>query len=69
MNASEELANCCVRRLTAINAVSLVFALIANIALLFNMARRLSFEIAQPITIIGWYIASRNRMRDAILPL
>jgi potassium channel subfamily K len=32
--------------------------LAANIALLLNMARRLSFAIAQPITIIGWYIAS-----------
>jgi len=46
------------RRLIAINAVSLVFALIANLALLLNMARRLSFSKAQPITIIGWYIAS-----------
>lgn len=45
-------------RLIAINAVSLVFALIANLALLLNMARRLSFSKAQPITIIGWYIAS-----------
>ena len=45
-------------RLIAINAVSLVLALIANFALLLNMARRLSFSIAQPITIIGWYIAS-----------
>ena len=33
-------------------------ALIANFALLLNMARRLSFSIAQPITIVGWYIAS-----------
>jgi potassium channel subfamily K, other eukaryote len=32
--------------------------LIANLALLFNMARRISFSIAQPITIIGWYISS-----------
>ncbi len=47
-----------IRRLIAINAVSLVFALIANLALLLNMARRLSFSKAQPITIIGWYIAS-----------
>ena len=46
------------RRLIAINAVSLIFALIANLALLLNMARRLSFSKAQPITIIGWYIAS-----------
>ena len=45
-------------RLLAVNSVSLIFAVVANIALLFNMARRLSFNIAQPITIIGWYVAS-----------
>ncbi|KAJ5766780.1 uncharacterized protein N7511_004396 [Penicillium nucicola] len=42
----------------AINAVSLVFALAANLALSLNMARRIRFEIAQPIIIIGWYISS-----------
>ena len=35
-----------------------MLALVANLALLLNMARRLSFPVAQPITIIGWYIAS-----------
>ncbi len=45
-------------RLLAINAISLVLALISNLCLLLNMARRLSFSIAQPITILGWYIAS-----------
>lgn len=45
-------------RLIGINAVSLVLALIANFALLLNMARRLSFSIAQPVTIIGWYMSS-----------
>lgn len=45
-------------RIIAINAVSLVSALIANVALSLNMARRIRFEIAQPIIIIGWYIAS-----------
>jgi potassium channel subfamily K, other eukaryote len=35
-----------------------VFALTANLTLLLNMARRLSFEIAQPITIWGFWIAS-----------
>ena len=45
-------------RLIAVNAVSLALALIANLALLFNMARRLPFKIAQPITIIGWYTSS-----------
>ena len=44
--------------LVAVNAVSLVLALAANVALLLNMARRLSFKIAQSITIIGWYISS-----------
>ena len=45
-------------RLLAVNSVSLIFAVAANIALLFNMARRLPFHIAQPITIVGWYVAS-----------
>src|SRR5436190_23817741 len=45
-------------RLMAVNAVSLVFALVANMSLLLNMAHRLSFSVAQPITIIGWYISS-----------
>lgn len=40
------------------NAVSIVFALIANLTLLLNMARRLSFKIAQPITILGFWFAS-----------
>ncbi|KAG9189551.1 hypothetical protein G6011_06419 [Alternaria panax] len=43
--------------LIAVNSVSLVFALSANISLLLNMSRRLTFEIAQPITIIGFYLA------------
>ncbi|KAL8728870.1 MAG: hypothetical protein Q9166_005110 [cf. Caloplaca sp. 2 TL-2023] len=45
-------------RLIAINTISLLLALIANLALLLNMARRLSFAIAQPITIVGWLISS-----------
>lgn len=45
------------RWLIAVNSVSLAMALIANMALVLNMARRLSFAIAQPITIIGWYIS------------
>ncbi|KAL8947139.1 MAG: hypothetical protein Q9222_006543 [Ikaeria aurantiellina] len=44
--------------LIAINTISLFLALIANLALLLNMARRLSFAVAQPITIIGWFISS-----------
>jgi len=45
-------------RLIAVNAVSLAFALIANLTLLLNMARRLSFKTAQPITTWGFWIAS-----------
>ena len=48
----------CFFRLLAVNAVSLVFALAANFALLLNMARRISFAVAQPITIVGWYVSS-----------
>lgn len=46
------------RWLIAINAVSLAFALIANLSLLLNMAKRVRFEIAQPITILGFWMAS-----------
>jgi potassium channel subfamily K, other eukaryote len=45
-------------RLLAVNAVSLAFAVTANISLLLNMARRLSFSTAQPITILGFWTAS-----------
>lgn len=45
-------------RLIAVNAISLVLAVVANLALLLNMARRLSFSVAQPITIAGFYVAS-----------
>ncbi|KAF9698917.1 hypothetical protein EKO04_002873 [Ascochyta lentis] len=44
--------------LIAINSISLVFALAANLFLLLNMARRVSFAVAQPITLIGFYTAS-----------
>ncbi|KAB5515665.1 hypothetical protein GE09DRAFT_1231200 [Coniochaeta sp. 2T2.1] len=44
--------------LTVINAVQLAIALLANMVLFLNMTRRLSFTIAQPITIVGWYISS-----------
>ncbi|PTB38288.1 uncharacterized protein TrAFT101_011611 [Trichoderma asperellum] len=44
--------------LTAVNAVQLVIAVIANFFLLFNMARRIRFSIAQPIAIVGWYISA-----------
>lgn len=45
-------------RLVAINSISLVFALIANIALLFSMARRAPFALSQSIIIIGWYLSA-----------
>ena len=48
----------CFFRLLAVNAISPVFALAANFALLLNVARRISFAGAQPITIVGWYISS-----------
>ena len=44
-------------RLIAINTISLVAALIANFALLLNMAQRVKFEIAQPITIVGFLLS------------
>lgn len=46
------------RRLISINAVSLALALIANLALLLNMGRRLSFAVAQSITIVGWLLSA-----------
>jgi potassium channel subfamily K, other eukaryote len=45
-------------RLLAVNAVSLILAIMANLSLLLNMARRVSFSIAQPITILGFWSAS-----------
>lgn len=47
-----------VYRLIGINAAQLVIALISNLSLLLNMARRIRVSIAQPITIIGWYLSS-----------
>ena len=41
-------------RLIAVNAVQLAVAVVANVFLSLNMARRVRFGIAQPITIIGW---------------
>ncbi|KAI9690541.1 MAG: Potassium channel [Bathelium mastoideum] len=43
--------------LIAINTISLAAALIANFALLLNMAQRVRFEIAQPITILGFFVS------------
>ncbi|KAH7346453.1 potassium channel-like protein [Rhexocercosporidium sp. MPI-PUGE-AT-0058] len=44
--------------LIGINAAQLGIALISNLFLLLNMARRVRFSIAQPVTIIGWYMSS-----------
>ncbi|KAI2628783.1 voltage-gated potassium channel [Hypoxylon sp. NC1633] len=44
--------------LLAVNAVQLVIALVANAFLLLNMTKRVRFSIAQPITIVGWYISA-----------
>ncbi|KAI1141549.1 voltage-gated potassium channel [Hypoxylon sp. FL0543] len=44
--------------LTAVNAVQLIIALVANVFLLLNMTKRVRFSIAQPITIAGWYISA-----------
>jgi potassium channel subfamily K len=47
-----------ISRLTGINAAQLAIALISNLFLLLDMARRVRFSIAQPITIIGWFLSS-----------
>lgn len=41
--------------LIVINAIQLSTALIANLILLLNMAKKIKFTIAQPITIVTWY--------------
>lgn len=45
-------------RVISVNALSLVSALIANIFLSLNMARRVRFSLAQPIIVIGWFVSS-----------
>ncbi|KAG0636377.1 hypothetical protein HOY80DRAFT_925862 [Tuber brumale] len=44
--------------LTAVNAVSLAFALVANVCLLLTFGRRIRYQLSQPIVIIFWYISS-----------
>ncbi|KAK8879424.1 voltage-gated potassium channel [Apiospora arundinis] len=44
--------------LTVINAIQLAIAIISNLFLLLNMAKRVRFSVAQPITIVGWYISA-----------
>ncbi|KAH1430866.1 hypothetical protein KXX32_003714 [Aspergillus fumigatus] len=41
-----------------VNTISLGCAIMSNFVLLWGMARRIAFSIAQPIIIIGWYISS-----------
>ncbi|KAH0382543.1 voltage-gated potassium channel, partial [Aureobasidium melanogenum] len=52
--------------LLAINAVSLVLALLANGALLLNMTHRLNFSVAQPITIVGFIVSSGLLIADLV---
>ncbi|KAH9907500.1 hypothetical protein F4778DRAFT_769001 [Xylariomycetidae sp. FL2044] len=44
--------------LYAVNGVQLVIALVSNVFLLLNMTKRIRFSVAQPVTIVGWYISS-----------
>lgn len=41
-------------RLTVINAIQLAVAVIANLVLLLNMAKKIKFSVAQPVTITAW---------------
>ncbi|KAH8831341.1 hypothetical protein DL96DRAFT_1587388 [Flagelloscypha sp. PMI_526] len=41
-----------------LNALSLTSAVIANLLLLFNFARRIRYSLAQPLTIGLWYLAT-----------
>lgn len=50
--------------LKAINALSLFAAVVANASLLLNMAHRLKFSIAQPITITGFLLAGILLLAD-----
>lgn len=43
--------------LLAVNAISFICAIAANMALLLNMSRRLRFKVAQPISVIGFFLA------------
>ncbi|KAI8241937.1 hypothetical protein K4K57_002787 [Colletotrichum sp. SAR 10_99] len=45
-------------RLIIVNAIQLAIAIVSNVFLLLNMARRVRFSLAQPITIVGWYLSA-----------
>jgi potassium channel subfamily K, other eukaryote len=47
-----------ISRVVAINTISFIIAIIANAFLLLVMAQRLSFSVAQPVVIFGWYLSS-----------
>ncbi|CZR68839.1 related to potassium channel [Phialocephala subalpina] len=40
------------------NAIQISVAIVANMVMVLNLARRIKFRIAQPIAISGWYISS-----------
>lgn len=44
--------------LLVLNSVSLASALVANLFLSFNFARKVRYAIAQPLTIILWYLSA-----------
>ncbi|KAK1984147.1 LOW QUALITY PROTEIN: ion channel protein [Colletotrichum cereale] len=44
--------------LIIVNAIQLSIAIVSNVFLLLNMARRVRFSLAQPITIVGWYLSA-----------
>ncbi|KAI5455574.1 hypothetical protein BGZ63DRAFT_409784 [Mariannaea sp. PMI_226] len=48
--------------LTIANAIQLAIAVTSNMFLLLNLARRVRFSLAQPITIVGWYISAICRI-------
>jgi len=43
-------------RVIALNIISLVLALLANLFLLFNFAKRIPYRVAQPFTITIWFV-------------
>ncbi|KAF6821472.1 Outward-rectifier potassium channel TOK1 [Colletotrichum plurivorum] len=44
--------------LIIVNAIQLAVAIVSNVFLLLNMARRVRFSLAQPVTIAGWYLSA-----------
>ncbi|KAF5703614.1 Outward-rectifier potassium channel TOK1 [Fusarium mundagurra] len=48
--------------LLIIEGIQLLVGIIANLFLLLNMARRIRFGLALPITIVGWYTSSICRI-------